>query len=540
MGEVAKGRIEYSADAGPAIAELKNFGKEAKGAMSGFDMGDPLGSATQGLAGMAKTLGPAGVAVGVLATGVVAVGTALYKLGEEFDAVFTDIKNKTGKTGVELDKLKTSFKNVLASGPEAMADLEPVFTRIAGSIALTGKPLETLVRQIADSARIMKFDGAEGADVFADALKRFKTPAGGASKALDTIFKSAQTFNVPMGELLGHVQSAAPFFSQMGFDIENTGAIMGKLAGSGFSAETALRGVKTGIQNLAKVGKSADDLPGIAGKIASLEDPAQATALSVQTFGKKVGVEMAAMLRSGGLELDDITHKIGEIDGAITTASDQSKTWGDLVKQFGNMAKVHLEPIASKVFPMLGEALKKYGPGLMEWLGKAIEWLIKAGPYFKDFLELAIKPTIFFWKVLVEGIKVVWGWLNTMRSAWDAVWKAIKPVVDAIMKLIDAFAKLKLPKWLLPGSPTPLEVGLWGIARAAQEVNRQLSMMAQITAPGLSPLALGAFAGGQAAAAAVSMPVSIYNNVPGASVGVSPASGGGLVATIRARGTMGL
>ena len=61
----------------------------------------------------------------------------------------------------------------------------------------------------------------------------------------------------------------------------------------------------------------------------------------------------------------------------------------------------------------------------------------------------------------------------------------IETVVGWIKKLTDNLGKIKLPDWLTPGSPTPFEMGLRGIADAMQDVNK-LSGNVSLTPLGLA------------------------------------------------------
>lgn len=60
--------------------------------------------------------------------------------------------------------------------------------------------------------------------------------------------------------------------------------------------------------------------------------------------------------------------------------------------------------------------------------------------------------------------------LPALAGAFDAIGSAIQGVVDWLRRLADRIANISLPDWMQPGSPTPLELGLRGIADALREV----------------------------------------------------------------------
>lgn len=79
------------------------------------------------------------------------------------------------------------------------------------------------------------------------------------------------------------------------------------------------------------------------------------------------------------------------------------------------------------------------------------------------------------WTFIQEKIFPMWdtfvSWLNKVTGGFDGIKAAIDTVSGWIGNLATAIGGLELPDWLTPGSPTPFETGLHGIARALAEVN---------------------------------------------------------------------
>jgi len=61
---------------------------------------------------------------------------------------------------------------------------------------------------------------------------------------------------------------------------------------------------------------------------------------------------------------------------------------------------------------------------------------------------------------------------GVLKGAFDGITSAIQWVIEKVQKLIDFFKKLKdaTPPAFTPGSPTPFEVGMLGIADAVNKV----------------------------------------------------------------------
>jgi TP901 family phage tail tape measure protein len=88
-------------------------------------------------------------------------------------------------------------------------------------------------------------------------------------------------------------------------------------------------------------------------------------------------------------------------------------------------------------------------------------------PVFKalqEFLDEKAGPAVDTFKGIVEGLK----------AAFDAVKEAIGAAISKVQALIQAIKDFKLPASLTPGSPTPFEIGLRGIADALGAVNSEM------------------------------------------------------------------
>ncbi len=181
-------------------------------------------------------------------------------------------------------------------------------------------------------------------------------------------------------------------------------------------------------------------------------------------------------------------------------------------------------PIIEQIAAWLGDTLPPIIQSLADY------WLNTLKPALDEvwrFLSVDMMP---IWLALGELLEVTLGnaitvltglWQNVLLPALTTAWEFIKdklgPVVDditgrvggwkesmggisgIIQKIADAIKRLadkareladKLPDWLIPGSPTPFELGLRGIADAARELRRlgpDLEVGFGYGAPGRAP-----------------------------------------------------
>ncbi len=87
-----------------------------------------------------------------------------------------------------------------------------------------------------------------------------------------------------------------------------------------------------------------------------------------------------------------------------------------------------------------------------------------------EYIAEKLEPV---WKRIVDFVREQFiPWLESLKETFDRVIGIVQKVIDWINRLADAIANLRLPSWLTPGSPTPFEIGLWGIYDALRKVGR--------------------------------------------------------------------
>lgn len=112
------------------------------------------------------------------------------------------------------------------------------------------------------------------------------------------------------------------------------------------------------------------------------------------------------------------------------------KALGDLLKSFYELWLVNLKNQFTALVAVWNTVLKPALDKLFEWLGTAVDWFGKVTGGVNG---------------IAGAIRDVAGWFDTLKGK---------------------ISNLKLPDWLTPGSPTPLELGIKGITGALMQLNR--------------------------------------------------------------------
>lgn len=168
------------------------------------------------------------------------------------------------------------------------------------------------------------------------------------------------------------------------------------------------------------------------------------------------------------------------IPKAISTLSNfWTQTLWPAIQKVWSFIQTYVLPILTKLGQLVGVLLVGYVGSLAK--------------FFTTVLIPAIKK-IWEWlnNNLVPIFKDLWDWLGKVTGGFDGISKAIDSVIGWIGSLITKLTGITLPDWLMPGSPTPFELGLIGIGQAMKDLNRlalpQLSVGLAGLPTGLTPV----------------------------------------------------
>jgi len=339
-----------------------------------------------------KILSPAGIVAGLAAIGAVSFQTA-----KMFDASFDTIRIGTGATGEALVGLQDSFTTVFKNVPSDAATVATAIADLNTRLGLTGPELESMSTQMLNLARITK---TEVGPVIASTTRVFgdwSIATGDQSGALDFLFKTSQATGIEVGRLSNIVVQFGAPLRQLGFDFEASAALMGKFEQEGVNIETVLSGMKIGLANMASAG-----IDGAAGMQAAIEaikgagSQAEANVLAIDIFGKRAGPDMAAAVREGRFELDEL---IGTLQASKETINDAAIATDD----FGERWATTWHKVQAALLPV-GNAILGFVEFAIAGLEKLVDWFT---PVF-EFLVGGLQK-IFEWLGKVPGASKVFG-----------------------------------------------------------------------------------------------------------------------------------
>ncbi len=308
-------------------------------------------------------LGAAGAAgLGVVAGGAVAAGAALYDVGEQFDQAYDVIRVKTGAVGKELGGLKGDFKEVVSDVPATFADAGTAVAQLSQRLDLTGRPLQNVSTRVLELSRLTETDLTGNIETVTRLFADWSVQTDQQPKTLDKLFRASQETGIEIGRLAEYMVQFGSPLRQMGFDFDTAAAMFSKFEKEGVNLQTAMPGLRMALKNFAAEGKDpADALEATIKKIEQAGSTAEANTMAFEVFGTRAGPDLAAAIREGRFDFDEL---ISSIRGGKDTILGASKDTADLAEQwqlFKNRVMVRLEPLASQVFGAVGREMEKIG-----------------------------------------------------------------------------------------------------------------------------------------------------------------------------------
>lgn len=368
---------------------------------------------------------------GLLAGGLVASAGAaaagLFKLGESFDAQFDKIRVSTGKTGEALSALEGSFKNVLKNTATDFDTAGDAVATLSQRLGLTGKPLETMAKNLVDVSRITNTDFKGNIDSAIKSLQNFSVPVAQQTKVLDELFRASQVSGVSFADLASQLASYGVTLRALGFNMTQSTTVLAGLGKAGVDVSDVMPALSKSLATAAKHGLSAQTV--YRQTLHLIKDTPSATkaaAIAMEVFGAKAGPRFAALIREGKFSFDSLGESIASGKDTIAKAAVDTADFSEKWQIFKNRVLVGLQPVATKVFDGVGKAMDKLGP-IADRVGKR---------FGEEGLSGAFKQLGDEWLKLDPKIKVATAAITALGVAAAIAWvAALGPIPQIILAL---------------------------------------------------------------------------------------------------------
>lgn len=440
---------------------------DPKGLLAAFAL---TNTTAMGWAAKMKTANVAALlGIGAAAAGV---GVALFRVGREFDEAFDIIRVGTGATGDQLDDLKDSFKDVFATVPDDANTVATAIADVNTRMDITGDELEDVSRKFLQLSRITGTDVSSNIQSVTRLFGDWGVTVDDSTGAMDLLFRASQNTGIGVDRLSDlMVQFGAPM-RQFGFSFEESAALLAKFEKEGVNTNLVMSGLRQGLGRVAKAGEEpAEALQRVTEEIQNAGSAGDANRLAMELFGTRAGPDMAAAIREGRFEINDLFESIVNGTDTIDAATADTLSFGESMDILRNKVKVAIEPAATMIFEKAGDAL--------EWVNQNAGWLIPTVAALAGGLAtlavvtkivnivMAANPFVLI-ALLIAGlvVAVIAAYKNfeTFRNIVDAVWQGIQDVIsfaweNIIKPVFEAIS------WWVMNVVVPIYQRLWDVIK---------------------------------------------------------------------------
>lgn len=350
---------------------------------------------------------------------IVAIGTASAAAWSELDEAYDYVATGTGAVGKNLENLQQSFENVYGKFPAQAQEVGVAIADINTRFGFTDTLLENATESFLKYAKVNNTDVATAIETVSKAMYESGESNENYAQFLDYLTSASQNSGLAVDKLANYVAMYGAQTKAMNLSTKDSIALFAQLDKSGVNVEQALSGINKAAANWTKEGKNAStEFENLTAKIKNAKSDTEATALAVENFGTKAGVELADAIRTGRFEFDDFVKTIGNSKGQLnasfeatldpvdklqTATNSLKKTGSDLFTSLQKLATPALEKFAKKA-----ESLSKKFSKLDDNEKKSI---VKFG-----LLAAAIGPVVLIIGKLITGIGGLMTALSTMAT----------------------------------------------------------------------------------------------------------------------------
>lgn len=448
-------------------AELGNVNKkvaesQSKWISAGKSMqtaGENMKTAGEGISSAGKSL-----SLGITAP-LIAAGTGLFKLGSDFDEANDKIRAGTGKTGESLKQLNGDFQEVYKTVPSSLDEASTAITDLSKRVTLSNSALKDLAEQ---ELRLSKLTGSDLSSTITSSTRMFQDAGikqSDYSKALDYTYRVTQQTGIQIDTLQQLMAQFGGPLRQMGFDWQESAAMLGKFEKEGVNTELVVGSLRIALGKMAKEGISdpAKALQTMITRIKDAGSAGKANALALSMFGAKAGPDMAAAIREGRLDLDGLIKTLKNSPETINSAAKDTLSLTDKFELMKNKLMTGLEPTAEKLI----EDIDKSTPSI-EKLGDDVVSIADKFANMSDGERETLEKTLLLAAGLGPLLSLVGGGVKTVGSITGAMGKLVEKLGTASIAAKGAGAAAEVAAGVAgTGGLAGLGTALGGITIAA-------------------------------------------------------------------------
>ena len=347
----------------------------------------------------------------------------------DFDTALTDLSAISGKTKDELQPLTDQALELGATTQFTASEI----TNLQIELAKLGFTADEITNSTGPISRFATATGAEipeAAQLAGSALRAFGLDAAEMERVVSVMGVATTKTGLDFQFLQTAMSTIAPVANAFGFSIEDTTALLGQLANSGFDASSAATATRNILLNLAdangdlakSLGHPVTNADELAGALSELQNKGVDLATALELTDKRSVAAFETFLKGSDslVELrDSITDVSGELEAmsdkrldSIAGATDLLKSaWEGLILEWskGEGAGEKIKNVITFIAENLRTLLKVVGAGIKWFLTYRLQVALLGKEFAKlSFGEVAAKMGMMIKNIpnLIKGFKL--------------------------------------------------------------------------------------------------------------------------------------
>ena len=365
--------------------------------------------------------------LGKLAVGVAAVGAAMVAFGKEAIEAFNEVDEgadnvikATGATGEAAAELEESYKKVASSIVGDFGDIGSTLGEVNTRFGYTGTEAEDATEKFLKFAEITGVDSVSAVQAVSRALNDAGIPLNEYDTLLDQLAKAGQAAGIDVTTLADSLSENGSIMRSMGFDTQETIALLAQFELSGANSSVMLTGMKKAMASWADSGK--DGSKEFANMVKGIQDGSVSASTAIDVFGTKAGPMLVDAIQSGKFEYQDMLSVIENSEGTLENTFDATVDGGYELELAMQNAKMALAEAGGEIGTALVPALKTFSENVLpvatKAIGAMVDGITAAVGWMKEH------------KGVVIAVASVVGILTTAITAYNIV-QGIKTAMDA-------------------------------------------------------------------------------------------------------------